>query len=103
MAERDVFKGFLLGIAAVALVPVVRRALGERGESLGRAASRAAGAVGEKAREIVAEFAEIAEDTIVELQRHDSPEESDAQTDAQSDGAIAGASAGGESVESTST
>ena len=83
MADKDVFKGFLLGIAAAALVPVVRKALGERSDSLARAASRAAGAVGEKAREVAVEFTEIAEDTIVELQRHGSPASSDTPSDAE--------------------
>lgn len=74
MAKQDVFKGFVLGIAAAVLVPVVRSALGERGESLGRAAARAGAVLGEKAREIAAELGEIAEDTVAELQSMDGPD-----------------------------
>ena len=68
MAKEDLLKGFVLGVVATALLPAARRALGDRGESLARAAVRLGGVLGDKALEVATEIGEIAEDTLAELQ-----------------------------------
>lgn len=68
MANEDLLKGVVLGVAATAVVAVAKRALGDRGDALGHAAIRLGGVIGEKAREIAAEIGEIAEDALAEIQ-----------------------------------
>lgn len=68
MANRDLVKGVIIGVAAAALAPVVLRALGVRSDMLGQAAIRAGTLLGEKAREFATEVGEIAEDVVAEMQ-----------------------------------
>jgi gas vesicle protein len=88
MANNDLFKGFLVGAAVVALAPLLVTALsGRQGGSLGRGFARAGGVLANKARETAAELAEVAEDTAAELQAPETVHETDVAAAAPAEGA----------------
>ena len=70
MANGDLAKGFVLGLAAAAVIPLAVIALGSRSRPVGRAMSRGAGLVSDRARQTAAELGEILEDMLAEL-RHE--------------------------------
>lgn len=86
MANNDVFKGFLIGAAVVALAPLVLTALSGNRSSVGRGLARAGGVLANKARETAAELAEVVEDTAAELQAPDNFHEPETPPDSSSDG-----------------
>lgn len=59
MANGDLAKGFVLGLAAAAVIPLAVIALGSRSRPVGRAMSRGAGLVNDRARQTAAELGEI--------------------------------------------
>lgn len=72
MANGDFAKGFVLGVAAAAVIPLAVIALSSRSRPVGRAIGRGAGLVGDKARQTAAEFGEILEDMLAELRQENS-------------------------------